>query len=416
MSATLECSVSILLMIIGCAAAAMGVYRWSTRAPRRYCPGQRGSRWRLLWPIRWFWIHPCGYDLSHHSPDAAGTVTCPECGGRIRRERMLARIGRLRLAAMAVACLMTATGMMLAGLARSGSLMPMIPATALIAAENALGERTPREVRRELRARIDTDGLFDWQTRAAIDLLIRDLRHDARRWNALKAQTQLCRLGALADTALLRALEADDPQQRQFAASVLQSRSDLAPPESLLRVSVEGLRQDRRIPDLYNALRSVRYLLSRVHAAEEQLVRGLRGGDAQQRLLCAYIIGAAGLTARADEAAPILVEHLRSNTISRDGMWALVALARLGRSALPHLLEQAASDDLQQRTAVTYLIALAEHDGRGPRPRMPPGITNRFDDPLAVDPGWLPLPRFRKQGVPGASTSPQEVSVEATDL
>jgi hypothetical protein len=159
-------------------------------------------------------------------------------------------------------------------------------------------------------------------------------------------------------------------------------------------VTVEGLRDDD-LKDLRNARHGVAYLLKHALAAREYLLTGMRGSDVQQRFLCAYVAAGAGLASLADDAAPILIDHLRHNSIRGDRMCAVVALAHLGDAALPWLHAAAAEgNDAQQREAAAYLIALAAHNGDGPPPRMPRTATRAFNHPLAQDPSVRTLPRF----------------------
>lgn len=77
-----------------------------------------------------------------------------------------------------------------------------------------------------------------------IERLVEALRHDAVRFNASDAVSELIQIGAEARPALQRALGSADWQQRQMAAYVLCVMRPDRPSRTLLRVCVEALADD----------------------------------------------------------------------------------------------------------------------------------------------------------------------------
>jgi len=199
--------------------------------------------------------------------------------------------------------------------------------------------------------------------------LVADLADDDVRWNALSALRLLSAFGDDAVPELELALDSPDWQQRQLAAVALRRIEDYLPSSRMLEVTVEGLRHDG-MPwgradastgtgntMIYNANRGTRYLLDHGRRAESALIEGLRGDDHQQQFLCAYILGCTGRTAALEDAAPILIEHLRDNDIRGDAIMAAIALFQFGDDVLPYIAFALRNADEQQQR-LTWLIML----------------------------------------------------------
>lgn len=205
--------------------------------------------------------------------------------------------------------------------------------------------------------------------------LIKALRDDDTKWNAGEALDALCELREPPLDLLNAALDSDDWQQRELAASVLwehihprawrQREPISAVTLRLLEVTVEGLAHDAlpydRDADRYtyvsNANRGFRMLSLHAKEAEPLLTLGLKSDDPQKRFLCALALGFGGVGASAHLAAPILLPHLRDNDIPEDAKWAVAALYRFGPDVFPILIRALPDADAQQHDLLRLLIA-----------------------------------------------------------
>lgn len=230
-------------------------------------------------------------------------------------------------------------------------------------------------------------------TSCELDRLIADLRSDDKRWNATSALGRLEQMGESVLARLEAALQSDDRQQRQAAASLLirlfslrdsRSASTALVPTSraLLRVCVEGLRSDNLpradVPasqqaqypndysetEIFNAAAGLRFLSRHADEAEDLLIEALSSSDLQQRFLAAAALGHGRKVCVADRVAKILIPHLRSNRIQGDATIAMIALIRLGPAAEPRIEEarRTAVDD-QQAKLLDVLAAEIRNPG-----------------------------------------------------
>ncbi|MDH3585189.1 MAG: hypothetical protein OER86_13340, partial [Phycisphaerae bacterium] len=200
-----------------------------------------------------------------------------------------------------------------------------------------------------------------------IGALVGQLRSDHVRWNAQRAMWRLQAIGPPATRSLEKALASTDYQQRQLAAHVLRYFSHHLPSQRLLAVTIEGL-QDDALPEesvgrdrlsytyVWTAREGVEYLLDHATTAERLLRGALETTDRQQRFLCAYVLGMRGRVESIQEAAPILVDHLRDNDIPGDALMAAKALYRFGAAVQPLLRHALAASKDQQQSQVLKLI------------------------------------------------------------
>ncbi|MFG0293421.1 MAG: hypothetical protein ACF8MJ_09755 [Phycisphaerales bacterium JB050] len=221
-----------------------------------------------------------------------------------------------------------------------------------------------------------------WGAPSAADL-VDQLRADDTRWNAMEAMDALGRLREPPIEELERALDSEDWQQRQIAA-VLRWRyidpgfwlwgDDSLPAwrlestgtvtRRLLEVTVEGLRDDALPFDeenhhytfVANAVSGYRALVVHAEAARDLLEAGLESDDYQQKLMCALILGAGGVSDSVDKVAPILIPHLRDNDINEDAKHAIYSLYRFGESVVPYLEAALPRADEQQGQAIRLLL------------------------------------------------------------
>jgi len=340
------------------------------RRPRRFCPGRRRPLAAWLWPFTWVTLPSCGYDLS----GVADGRVCPECG---------CCCGKRRRTPGSFAHIRVCTALLCAGAAvpvglylRGGTWAPHLPDTAILAIRATLGGWTPDCVRGEYLRRTDIyrpAGKLEvppppgmsyapWQQRWAVRLLIDDLADDAVRGNGESAVWALSRFPAeMAVPAAEEALASTDYQQRQLAASFLRGVRGYAPTDMLLRVTVEGLRDDQfPAGDGYthycNAHDGWEYLLHRMDRAERFVAEGLSGDDAQQRLICAGLVAVTGRGALLDRAGPILVRALGSNVVAEDAQFATGALMNLGGPALAYLEPACRDTDSQRRDRARLMV------------------------------------------------------------
>lgn len=374
------------------------------RDPRvRLCPGRTTGRLHRVFPPMWFMIRACRYDLSGSVPDREGAITCPECGLRMAHgHRILTSPRRWRPLALGITLGAVALSMLLLARSHVTSTIKLVPTPLLLMTETVLGNSTPQAARREWRTRVATQQLSAWQQPNAASLLVRNLRDDGITWNAQTSMDLLESLGDAAIPALEEALSASDWQQRQLAGSLLRRMPMYAPSESLLAVTVEGLRNDdlprgRRgaFTYVWNARAGVHYLALNARDAEPFLQQGMQSDDMQQRFLCAVAAGFGGRVALIDDAMPILIEHLADNQIGGDATWSMRAIAGFGVDSVPRLEPFIESDDAQQDKAVRYLILRLRDGvpaGSGKLPRL--NVTRVTGDPVTVDWEHLDFPEF----------------------
>jgi hypothetical protein len=231
--------------------------------------------------------------------------------------------------------------------------------------------------------------------------LVDDLADDPYDFNAVRALWKLPRYGEAALPALRGALGSPDWQQRQLAAHLLRGMDSAAPSSTLLAVCVEGLKRDRlpfdrpvpgrlgdrrRFMPVANATAGVLYLLRHPGPAEPHLVEGLASSDAQQRFLCAFILGTAGYDQHTPRVADILLPHLADNDIGQDALMAGSALYQLGPAVRPHLLNARPHADEQARSILDLILWDLDDPPNTPRKlrqragRVP--ISSLYHDPV----------------------------------
>lgn len=199
-------------------------------------------------------------------------------------------------------------------------------------------------------------------TETRIRELVEDLRDDDVRFNAGSAVYALQRIGTPAVPHLIPALQSGDYQFRQFAAHVLRRIDPANTDEQLLRVSVEALQDDEypygktQTTFVKNAYSATMYLINHAATAEPLLDVALGSPDHQQRFLAAYILGMGGRAATIERAAPILIAHLRDNSIRGDAILATAALYRFGLAVMPTLQDALADADPQQEEMLGLLM------------------------------------------------------------
>lgn len=387
--------------VVGAAIALLcASWRWLRDPPRRLCPGPRPTGARRAHPLRLLLRERCGFDLGGH----ALPCRCPECGREIRRLRELARSDRrLRPAGLAAVLLATAWTVHRVPILSDAAIVAMAPTTFLIEGERLLGAATPSAARAELRDRVERGGVPIESLDRFIELLIADLADDGIAGNARVAVRELHRwAGSLRPESLLDALRSSDRQQRSRAGEVVWALlGDESPPEELIRIAVDDLRDDgivrnadaaawrlaehlaRATPYLVVALDgsdaqqrdaaarllmgghadgplrdrlldeamisislargdvptdlAVDFLLRHAAAAGPRLRRALHGEDPRARFMAATVVGIAGDTSLMTEAVAILVDHLGDNAVQGDAFVAMRGLAGFGDAALPLL-------------------------------------------------------------------------------
>jgi hypothetical protein len=203
--------------------------------------------------------------------------------------------------------------------------------------------------------------------------LMEALRDDDVRWNAYRATSEIWNLDEPPIAALQAALDSDDAQQRQHAASLLWSFAEPSPwsgrerrealiTRRLLEVTVEGLARDddpgrgRSVVALRNAASGFRRLSRHADEARDLLEAGLKSRDSQQRLLCALALGFGGVHESAETAARVLLPHLRDNAIPEDAKWSVRALYGFGEPVRPSLLRALGGADRQQEELIRLLL------------------------------------------------------------
>lgn len=384
-------------------AATMCFVTWCVRVwlsdPGQYCSGAMGGM--IMRTCTLGVVHPvCGYNLGSHSSTQAGGFCCPECGRRYSSSRSLARSTcPIRTFRLGVVFIATAAAINTAHGLRWSYVLRPAPTGLLLASQTLLADRTPSALRRELHQRWSDHAVHGDQLDRYVILLVRDLHSDGVRFNAENALDVLGEIGQPAVLHLRRALTSRDWQQRQMAAAVLH-RLNVPPSDDLVRISIEGLRDDalpwgRKTNFVFNARQGVRYLAEHAKVAEAQLIRSLQSADLQQRFLSAAALGFGGRSVAAEQAAPILIAQLRDNQVSGDALFAMRALYGFGSAVLEPLQAVMASDDRQQRELAAFLIwKLQSQSATLDLPPPDIKISTLATDPTELNWRLLHVPRF----------------------
>jgi len=374
----------LVLLAAGCIALAVLGWRWMFVPRQGWCTRPRVTGWAAWLPWNLLWARRCGYDLRPQLAGAARPVVCPECGSVADAGPRVVRGWREQRRLVVTVAVLLVAGMVLsnANWVRRRLNLATAPRPVLWAAWLIGGSELQNKVRDELEAR-ELAGLSgEARRRREIELAIRDLGADDRRWNAQRAAGRLVELDGW--DALEAALGDADIQRRQLAADVLRWRADgwydqassrvetqtrvpgprLRASAALIRVTVEGLKDDdfpsERAGDhntgLSNAWRGVDFLLARMDEAMPELIRALDSTEVQQRFLAAVILAYGHRTELAERVVPVLVAHLRDNQIAADARAACGALAQLGAAARPGVEAGLAGADEQGRRLGELLL------------------------------------------------------------
>ncbi len=211
--------------------------------------------------------------------------------------------------------------------------------------------------------------------------LVDRLRADDVAFNAMGAMELIRESESPPISELFKVLDSDDYQQRQLSAELLwefiepwgwlrdeerERRKSTAPEitRRLIEVTVEGLqddslpydRKERSYTYCYNMKNGIRVLSMHAWEAREVIASGLMSDDEQQRYACGLIAGIGRLEHLADEAAVVLLPHLRDNDIRDDAYPATAALYRLGPGALPRIVAARCDADVQQAMLIDLLV------------------------------------------------------------
>jgi hypothetical protein len=359
------------LILSGACALMVAVWRWPGGARIR-CPGPQFT-WRMaVTPWRWATLlfrGSCWYDLSGQiQSNPAPPMTCPECGCQIRTLRTI-RLDGPRVAWLRLGSILTLLGISAWTIQwrRSGEWVRTIPTLALAAIEQTHANANSRPLQREVERRIDRSTVAGWSASVLAKGLADDLMNDQRRGNAQRAERLLWALWPESEPALEQMVQGPDVQARILAAAILRQRC-LMPSKRLLRACIEELRDDRNIVERYigrgNSSAAADYLVIWADDAWELLEQAMKSDDMQQRLLAAAVAGHARLVRLIDLAAPILIEHVRENTIRGDAKVAAPALFRFGKDIVPYLQPYVDCEDAQLRATARCILERLEHPER----------------------------------------------------
>jgi hypothetical protein len=340
----------------------------SRRQGGHYCPGPRRGLTRFLAFHRLFIRTGCFYDLAGLPTDSP--ITCPECGHQIvSLAEALRTTRRARILPMALALLMAAAcaGQYL----YSWKWLPHAPNMVLVAAETLPARYRISRLGRELDRRFWRNQLGQTSGRALMPLLVRDLKDDDVRSNADRAINYLTRFRTDAVPHLRKALRSSDWQQRQLAAHILRQVRQYAPCDDLLRITIEGLRDDNlphtsaangsrtgRCLWVNNAHERIEYLVKHPQISRPYLAEAMRSDDPQQRYYAAVIAARTRDLSLIEPAAEILIERLaqrRGNYNPSD------ALTAYGPAILPRLVPVLESSEARKAwQARQILMSLQE--------------------------------------------------------
>ena len=330
----------------------------------------------------------CWYNLTGLEPDSDGSVRCPECGCTTRAEKRLCDGRRCRLELVTLVTLLLAGSAFVVPWILDGTWAGAMPTPVLVVVEKIDTVRGVKDVRHEVDQRVAKGKVTGWSASLLASALAKDLISDEVCWNAERAETLLQTLWPDSRSALEAALHTGDMQARILAARILRKLC-ADPSDSLLSACIQDLRDDSSsgigwYTTRHNAAEASEYLVQWAPRAEPMLAEALHSLDPQQRLLAAAVAGYARLTDLIPVAAPILIEHLRDNSIPNDAKVAAPALFHFGPEVLPYLREHDDSDDRQLRPIARAIVERLEYPDR-PLHRsesLIPWISVRTSDPL----------------------------------
>ena len=314
-------------------------------------------------------------------------MCCPECGVRSSPAHRMRDGRRMRWNRLGAFCLLVGIALFACPWISSGNWVRPIPTAVLAVIEDSPSAAARVQLRAETWRRINDGTVTGWSATVLAARLANDLHHDGERWNAYRAARLLEQLWPQSNMALERMLGSGDAQARLIAADILRRKS-ITPSQALLRACINDLRNDSSEVTWYlsqgNARSAAAYLVRWAQDAEPLLADAIRSDDRQQRLLAAAVAGHACRLSLIDQAAPVLIEHLRDNSMSGDAKVAAPALYRFGRAVLPHVQPYEDTHDPQLRAIVRSIIERLTHPERSlqhmnhPMPR----ITEAVADPL----------------------------------
>jgi hypothetical protein len=298
---------------------------------------------------------PAANDLGPCRADRDGVIACPECGQRVRRGARLlrsARRWRTGRLGFAIFTLGFAAAVFVAIQQRVWS--QYLPTTCLIGIEWVGGSASPAEVKRELNTRAIRGEAADWQRRATLALLMRDLRDDDVAHNADVAMQWLRQYGPHATGFSEKALHSDDWQQRDCAARLLRDTPGYPATPALVRATIDAA---TRLGSRINASWGMRqFLATHIDVTEDALREAMLTGDDAQQSLCAFAAMQAQRASLMEQAVPIIVRHLRDNDQMWDASLALGALRGLGLKVVPLLQPSLESNDWQERQLAAHVL------------------------------------------------------------
>jgi len=402
-----------LLITAGVMVLLFAIRWWRGRKGGKFCPGNRRPWADWLFPWEWMIAGACGYDLRGTPTAADGSMTCSECGRKLRSSRSAWRSRRrFRLGATAVGLLAMAVAGYSVRPVRKGTWTKSAPTDVLLVAQRSLGHWSTRHIRIELETRFNRGEVSDRQKRWLAGAALQAIGDDYEPWNAMWAMDVLSALGDVGTRTLEDGLGSRDWQTRQLCAQKLMRRAEprwhldevgpprpYEPPDRLYAVAVEGLADDalpsgtarrwggpqRTHTWVTNARSGYLFLAASGPRAEPFLRPAIRSDDPQQRLLAACAAGYLGLSSLANDAAIELCVNLRDDMIEGNATLAAAALFAMGELARPTVESLAQNDPTAQECRIAERI-LREWNGpaetaeeRGVRRRL---FDEWHDDPF----------------------------------
>ena len=361
--------------------------RWSLGRAVRACavPDRAHLLVRPLQPWRWFHRNHCWYQLDGHASDAS--ITCPECGTKLR-PRDLRRDGRtVRTGRAAVVMLVLASSSATWRSVRGEGWVAILPDLPLVMMSHTQWAEYRMPLRREVLDRADSGTLSGLSSRWLAEGIVKDLRDDQVKWNASEAMSALAGLWPHSEPILDQELEVGDVQSRRLAWSILKVKRP-EPTPMMLATAGDLLDQQG-----WTGERAALYLNEWIDRSEDVLIEAMQSRDRRARLRAAVVVGFSGNPKYIDQAVPILAKHLADNRISGDARAAAPALYRFGDAVLPALRAQLDQHDEQARAVMLHIIERIEHPEKtkGECAAPLPKITGVVHDPLTQVSLWLAL-------------------------
>jgi hypothetical protein len=235
----------------------------------------------------------------------------------------------------------------------------------------------------------------------AIKKLVRALRHDNIRFNAIDAYWTLYQMGCDAVPYLEEALYDTDFQGRHSAATLLRTICpEHTASDRLIEVSFElltGPLEEGRDVIWPNTAYDFLNASNIYPRARSRILANVQNPNRRVRLYSSMIAGNHGETGYAATLARTLVPHLADNDLRNDAAASAYALHQLGPSVLPHLRPYRNSPDPQQAELVDLIMRSLES---GTTPSFEPTMYVSYNKTPILEPSGVNVVNWNDEDFP----------------